>query len=55
MSRSAGSFRLTGLSKSVISHNFRGRHRQTRILMASKQLQRVDDADTMRQAEVQGQ
>ncbi|KAG1770557.1 hypothetical protein EV702DRAFT_1202325 [Suillus placidus] len=53
MSRGGGSLRLRGLSKLVISHNFRGRVCQTRVLMSSKQPQHVDDMDVMRRAEIQ--
>ncbi|KAG1867719.1 hypothetical protein F4604DRAFT_1927512 [Suillus subluteus] len=53
MSRGTGCTRFNGLSKSVISHSFRGRHRQTHILMAGKQSQRVADADAMHWAEIQ--
>lgn len=54
MSHGGVPLRLNGLSKSVVSHNFRGRHRQTRILMAGKQFQRVADTDAMRRTEIQG-
>ncbi|KAG1782888.1 hypothetical protein EV702DRAFT_1191339 [Suillus placidus] len=53
MSRGSGSLRLRGLSKSVISHNFRGHVRQTCVLTSSKQPQRVDDMGVMRRAEIQ--
>jgi hypothetical protein len=54
MPRAGGHSKLKGLSKSIILHNFRGRHRQTHILKASRQLQRKEAADAGRQAQVQG-
>ena len=51
---SRGSMKVKGLSKSIISHSFRGRQRQSRILLASHQHQRKEAIDASRQADVQG-
>ncbi|KAG1867498.1 hypothetical protein C8R48DRAFT_671722 [Suillus tomentosus] len=53
MPLAGGHSKLKGLSKSIISHNFRGRHRQTHILKASHQLQCKEAADAGHQAQVQ--
>ncbi|KAG1848566.1 hypothetical protein F4604DRAFT_1935345 [Suillus subluteus] len=44
MPRGTGTSRLKGLSKSIISHSFRGWHRQSHVLMAGKQSQRREAA-----------
>ncbi|KAG1854496.1 hypothetical protein F4604DRAFT_1932719 [Suillus subluteus] len=44
MPRGTGTSRLKGLSKSIISHSFRGRHRQSHVLTAGKQSQRHEAA-----------
>ncbi|KAG0702913.1 hypothetical protein DFH29DRAFT_874888 [Suillus ampliporus] len=51
----SGTSKITGLSKSIISHSFRGRQRQSRVLTAGKQHQRMGAADALRQAELQVQ
>ncbi|KAG1877140.1 hypothetical protein C8R48DRAFT_669110 [Suillus tomentosus] len=53
MSCAPGNFKITGLSKAVISHSFRGRQRQSRVLTAGKQHQRKGAADALRQTEIQ--
>ncbi|KAG1882648.1 hypothetical protein F4604DRAFT_1921217 [Suillus subluteus] len=52
MPRASGHIKITGLSKSIISHSFRGCQRQSRILTAGKQRQRKDAADALRQAKI---
>ncbi|KAG1720621.1 uncharacterized protein EDB91DRAFT_1256893 [Suillus paluster] len=53
MSCGVGSSRLKGLSKSVISHHFRGQNRQSYVLMAGRQTQCLEAAAVSRQAEFQ--
>ncbi|KIK35773.1 hypothetical protein CY34DRAFT_95515 [Suillus luteus UH-Slu-Lm8-n1] len=53
MPRTLGVGRVKGLSKSIISHDFRGRHRCSKVLMASKQHQRMTQANSSRQAAIQ--
>ncbi|KAG1773750.1 hypothetical protein EV702DRAFT_1200889 [Suillus placidus] len=53
MPRGTGASRLKGLSRSIISHHFRGRLRQTHVLTAGKQGQRLEAAAASRQAQVQ--
>ncbi|KAG0693652.1 hypothetical protein DFH29DRAFT_1007058 [Suillus ampliporus] len=53
MPRRTGASRLKGLSRSIISHHFRGRHHQTRVLTAGKQAQCLEAAAASRQAQFQ--
>jgi hypothetical protein len=54
MSRGSGPVRLNGLSRSIISHTFRGRKRLSNVLAAGGQAQRIAAADASRRAEIQG-
>ncbi|KAG2048299.1 hypothetical protein BDR06DRAFT_1013186 [Suillus hirtellus] len=53
MSHGVGSSRLKGLSKSVISHHFRGQNHQSCVLMAGRQTQRLKAAAVSCQAHIQ--
>ncbi|KAG1720868.1 hypothetical protein EDB19DRAFT_1917670 [Suillus lakei] len=53
MPHASGTSKITGLSKSIISHSFRGWQRQSRVLTAGKQHQCMGAADALRQSELQ--
>ncbi|KAG1778946.1 hypothetical protein EV702DRAFT_1043929, partial [Suillus placidus] len=53
MPRGTGSSRLKGLSRSILSHSLRGRQRQTHVLPAGKQSQRLEAAASSRRAQFQ--
>ncbi|KAG1883209.1 uncharacterized protein F5891DRAFT_990896 [Suillus fuscotomentosus] len=53
MPHASGVGRVKGLSKSIISHGFRGGHRYSKVLAAGKQSQRMAEADSSRQAAIQ--
>ncbi|KAG2149217.1 hypothetical protein DEU56DRAFT_752870 [Suillus clintonianus] len=53
MPHTSGVGKVKGLSKSVISHEFRGCHHCSKIVMAGKQRQRMAQADSSRQDAIQ--
>jgi hypothetical protein len=54
MSRSQKSTKISGLSKSVITHGFKRGQRTSGVLTASAQKKRMDAVEARRQSELQG-
>lgn len=54
MSRPQKSTKISGLSKSAITHGFKRSQRTSGVLTASAQKERIDAVDARRQSELRG-